>query len=66
MVPPEGTGKGVNSTNRIFREATEDDKKLIDNVYKKYQASTKKKNAAVTKGKIGNDIIDLESISGQN
>ncbi|MFJ8087142.1 pre-toxin TG domain-containing protein [Lysinibacillus sp. NPDC095746] len=62
---PKGTGKGGSSGSlRDFREAKDQDKKLIDDVFKKYNAG-KRKNVAVTKGEINGEKIDLESVSGK-
>ncbi|WP_414853402.1 deaminase domain-containing protein [Brevibacillus sp. IT-7CA2] len=58
----EGTGK-AGSVNRVFREATEEDKKLIDDVRKRFNAG-KTKNVALTKGEIDGESINLESMSG--
>ncbi|WP_458121860.1 hypothetical protein [Paenibacillus sp. Z6-24] len=58
----EGTGNG-GSVNRAFREATEQDKKLINDVKEKFNAG-KSKNVAVTKGEINGESINLESMSG--
>ncbi|MEB7453628.1 deaminase domain-containing protein [Lysinibacillus sphaericus] len=61
----KGTGKGGSSGSlRDFREAKDQDKKLIDDVFKKYNAG-KRKNVAVTKGEINGEKIDLESVSGK-
>ncbi|MBI6864424.1 deaminase domain-containing protein [Lysinibacillus fusiformis] len=61
----KGTGKGGSSGSlRDFREAKDQDKKLIDDVFKKYIAG-KRKNVAVTKGEINGEKIDLESVSGK-
>ncbi|TKI67221.1 hypothetical protein FC756_13380 [Lysinibacillus mangiferihumi] len=66
--PAEGTkgaDKGGSSGNlRNFREAKDQDKKQIDDVFNKYNAG-KRKNAAVTKGEINGEKIDLESVSGK-
>ncbi|MDM5249156.1 deaminase domain-containing protein [Lysinibacillus sp. G4S2] len=62
---PKGTDKGGSSGNlRDFREAKDQDKKQIDDVFKKYNAG-KRKNVAVTKGEINGEKIDLESVSGK-
>ena len=61
----KGTGKsGSSGSLRDFREAKDQDKKLIDDVFKKYNAG-KRKNVAVTKGEINGEKIDLESVSGK-
>ncbi|MEK3687284.1 deaminase domain-containing protein [Paenibacillus sp. FSL R10-2736] len=57
-----GTGEG-GSVNRAFREATEQEEKLIDDVRKRFNAG-KSKNVAVTKGEINGEPINLESMSG--
>ncbi|MGG4142193.1 deaminase domain-containing protein [Paenibacillus algorifonticola] len=58
----EGTGKVA--INREFRTATQADRELIDQLRSKYTAG-KTRNVAAAKGKIGDDIIDLESVSGK-
>ncbi|WP_246096619.1 deaminase domain-containing protein [Paenibacillus sinopodophylli] len=58
----EGTGE-AGSVNRVFREATEEDKKLIDDVRQRFNAG-KTKNVALTKGEIDGELINLESMSG--
>ncbi len=61
----KGKDKGGSSGNlRNFREAKDQDKKQIDDVFKKYNAG-KRKNVAVTKGEINGEKIDLESVSGK-
>lgn len=61
----KGAGKGGSSgSHRDFREAKDQDKKLIDDVFKKYNAG-KRKNVAVTKGEVNGEKIDLESVSGK-
>ncbi|MGW9574283.1 deaminase domain-containing protein, partial [Paenibacillus terrae] len=58
----EGTGQAV--INREFRTATQADSELIDQLRSKYTAG-KTRNVAAAKGEIGDDIIDLESVSGK-
>ncbi|ANY65222.1 hypothetical protein BBD42_01050 [Paenibacillus sp. BIHB 4019] len=58
----EGTGKVA--INREFRTATQADRELIDQLRSKYTAG-KTRNVAAAKGEIGDDIIDLESVSGK-
>ncbi|WP_148039129.1 hypothetical protein [Brevibacillus gelatini] len=64
-----GASSGVEATGnpvvkREFRTATQADKDLIDQLRIKYTAG-KTRNVAAAKGKIGDDIINLESVSGK-
>lgn len=63
-IPNGNSGRTGKDLNRIFREATDADLDSMNAIYKKYNASPSK-NVATTKGNIGGNSIDLESVSGK-